>query len=103
MTCRPASPHYGSTQQITLAAATAQIKTITPSDAQLRVWNAGSNVLYFCCYQSVTGTARVASATDASVPPGTIRTVTKADGFDSVSLFSPLGTSCEIETTSQGL
>jgi hypothetical protein len=86
-----------------LAAATAQAKTITPQDAQLRVWNSGANPLYFCIYQSVTGTTRVASATDASVPPGTIRTATKADGFDTVSLFSPLGTTCEIETTSAGM
>lgn len=102
MTCRPLSPHYGSTQQQTLAAATAVSLTISKADNEVRVWNSGSNVLYFCTYSSA-GTARVASATDAFVPPNTIMTITKDQDHDRISLISPVGTTVEFHTANNGL
>ena len=94
---RPLGPHYGTTQQQTLAAATAVPLTISRSDQQLRVWNSGANTLYFCTYDS-TGAARVASAADAFVPPNTIMTITKPQDHDKISLISTVGTTVEFMT-----
>lgn len=94
---RPIGPHYGSTQQATLAAATPQAFTITKNDEQVRIWNSGANTLYFCTYESI-GTVRVASNTDCFVPAGTITTITKPTDHDRISLISTAGTTVEFLT-----
>lgn len=94
---RPLGPHYGTAQQQTLVAATAAPFTISGSDNQLRVWNSGSNTLYFCTYSSA-GTARIASATDCFVPANVVTTITKPEGHDKVSFLSPSGTTVEFMT-----
>jgi len=98
----PFLPHYGSSQQATLVAATPQILNLTRDDVSLRIWNSGTNTLYFAVYDSL-GTARVASATDCFVPPNTILTVTKGFGMDRISLFSTAGTTCELMTGGVGI
>lgn len=94
----PFSPHGGSNQPVTLAAAAAQIITITADDKNLRIANAGANPVHFRTYNSKITPVPVASTSDCPVLPNMASTFTKAMSHDSVSLFSTLGSTVHVCT-----
>jgi hypothetical protein len=97
MQFQPFNPHYGSGQQVTLAAGTPQTINLSRGGSQqFMVWNSGAtNKLYFCTFDS-SGTSRTASATDCFVPPGAVRVFTRDRTHDRLSLFSAAGTTVEV-------
>ncbi len=95
---QPFSPHYGSNQVVTPAAASATI-TISGSDKNVRVTNTGANKGYFRTF-SITDTPAGSAATvaDCCVAAGMSTVITKPDGHDRLSHISAAGTTFEIIT-----
>lgn len=95
---QPFSPHYGSNQVVTPAAASATID-INGSDKQVRVFNSGAAVGHFRVFSSVALPAGSAATTaDFCVGPGMVSVVTKADGQDKLSHISATGTTFHVMT-----
>ncbi len=94
---QPFSPHQGSNQAFTIAAAGNQAVTIDGGDRSLRIANAGANPVHFRTYSS-SGAAAVATAADCPVLPNMASTFTKQIGHDRVSLFSTAGTTVHLCT-----
>lgn len=96
---QPFSPHQGSNQAFTLAAAGSQVVIVDSNDKSLRIANAGSNTVHFRTYSSTAGgAAPVATAADCPVLPNMASTFTKPMGHDRVSLFSTAGSTVHLCT-----
>lgn len=95
---QPFSPHYGSNQVVTPAAASATI-TIEGNDKQVRVVNSGAAKGYFRTF-SITDTPGGSAATvaDCCVAAGMSTTITKPSGHDRLSHISATGTTFEVMT-----
>lgn len=99
---QPFAPDLGSTQQLTAAAASANVG-VRMDARQVRIWNSGiTNKVYVRTYSSVAATdkASLASATvaDHVVPPNTITTISKPLNHDRFAYISASGTTLEIAT-----
>lgn len=95
---QPFSPHQGSNQIFTLAAATGQAVIVDAVDKNLRIANAGANPVHFRTYSSKDAVPAVAAITDCPVLANMASTFTKPMSHDRVSLFSTLGSSVHVCT-----
>ncbi len=95
---QPFSPHYGSNQVVTPAAASATI-TIDGNDKQVRVVNTGAAKGYFRTFSIAnTPAGSVATVADCCVASGATVIVTKPMGHDRLSHISAAGTTFEVMT-----
>jgi hypothetical protein len=92
---QPFSPHYG-TNQVLTAAAAAATANIDPVDKEVRIINNGANIAYI----RISRNDNVVAATTADLPilNGMSTTITKADGQDRLSYISALGTTLQVMT-----
>lgn len=93
----PFAPHYGTTQTLTAAAASASA-TVTRQDAQIRILNTGANIAFI---RAGAG-AITATASDFPIAPGQAATITKGVTADTLAYISDAGTTLVI-TTGNGL
>ena len=63
---QPFSPHQGSNQVFTIAAAGTQVVNVTPEDRNLRIANAGANPVHFRTYSSKDAVPAVAAPSPAA-------------------------------------
>lgn len=94
---RPFAPHYGSTQTVTPAAASASV-TLSMQDAQVRILNTGANIAFI----RVGSGSVTATAADFPIAPGQAATITKGVNSDVMAHISAAGTTLII-TTGNGL
>lgn len=101
MTIRaPFKPHYGSTQNVSPAAASAAI-TIGQGEKTIRVRNTGAtNIMYFRTGLASAGTV-IATAADMPVAPGESVYIEKPQDHDTLAHISADGTTASI-TSGEG-
>lgn len=99
---RPFAPQNGSNQTSVLGVAGNAALSVTPDSSTLRIVNSGANACYVAPYSSK-ATAYVATATDYPVLPGTDKVIFIGDVNDRVSVFSPLGTTVQVQTGDGGV
>lgn len=95
---QPFSPHQGTNQAFTIAAAGTQAVNVTPEDRNLRIANAGANPVHVRTYSSKEVPLPVATAADCPVLANMASTFTKPMSHDRVSLFSTAGTTVHVCT-----
>lgn len=95
----PFKPHYGQTQTVSPAAATANI-TIGKGDKTLKVINSGANIVFFRTGNSVTtvgGQANiVTTAADCPIVANTMCYIEKPQDDDTFAFISALGSTLVI-------
>lgn len=93
---RPFAPHYGSTQTVTPAAASATIP-IAKQDEQVRILNTGTGIAFVRVGDS-TASPVVATAADFPIAPGDSTTITKSVLANTLAHISDAGTTLVICT-----
>lgn len=103
MTIRaPFKPHYGTGQNITPAAGALSI-SLNAVDKSVRIVNLGAtNVMYFRIGTAAQIALQAATTADTALLQGDSIIVEKADGADTLSYISAVGTTAHVQTGEGG-